>query len=126
MLQHPAILSVAKRVHRSAAQVVLRWALQRGVVPLPKSVTPSRIDANADITSWTLSEDDMRIVNSVDKHVRFIRGAPMAPTEMHWREIWDEDVPEVEKKRGLADYLPYLGVAGIVAATAVFFLRRKQ
>jgi alcohol dehydrogenase (NADP+) len=45
-LEAPAVLAAAARTGRSPAQVLLRWQLQRGVVAIPKSVTPSRISEN--------------------------------------------------------------------------------
>lgn len=42
------------------AQVLLRWSLQKGFVPLPKSVTPSRIEDNAKIYDFELSDEDMK------------------------------------------------------------------
>ncbi len=54
------IVEIAARHGRTPAQVVLRWHMQRGVVAIPKSVTPSRIAENIDIFDFALDEDDMR------------------------------------------------------------------
>lgn len=55
-----AILTeIAERHGKSWAQVLLRWSLQKGFVPLPKSVTPSRIEENAHIYDFELSEEEM-------------------------------------------------------------------
>jgi len=43
----------------SAAQAVLRWNVQRGVVVIPKSVTPARIAANGDLFAFHLDAEDM-------------------------------------------------------------------
>jgi len=55
-----------KKYGKTAAQILLRWSLQRGFVPLPKSVTPSRIDENADIYDFELSPDDMKSLETGD------------------------------------------------------------
>ena len=51
-------------------QVVLRWMLQRGVVAIPKSVTPSRIAENADLYGFELSSGEMATINAMDRDDR--------------------------------------------------------
>jgi diketogulonate reductase-like aldo/keto reductase len=46
--------------------VLLRWSLQKGFVPLPKSVTPARQAANADLFGWALSPADMALLDGWD------------------------------------------------------------
>ena len=65
-LDHPVIADLAARHDRTAAQVVLRWHMQRGIVAIPKSVTPSRIAANIDIFDFALDEDDMARMRTLD------------------------------------------------------------
>ena len=54
VLESPFILSLAKKYKRSAGQVILRWLTQRGIVVIPKSVTPSRIEENAKVEFFAL------------------------------------------------------------------------
>jgi diketogulonate reductase-like aldo/keto reductase len=58
-LEHPAIVSIAERIGRTPAQVILRWHLQHGVVAIPKSQDEQRIAANADLAGFELSDEDM-------------------------------------------------------------------
>ena len=60
------IAAIAARHGRTPAQVVLRWHMQRGVVAIPKSVTPSRIAENIDIFDFALDEDDMARLRRLD------------------------------------------------------------
>ena len=53
-----------KKHGKTAAQILLRWSLQKGFVPLPKSVTPSRIEENADIYNFELSPEDMKTLET--------------------------------------------------------------
>lgn len=46
-LQNPVILEMAKRHNKSPAQVILRWLVQKNIIVIPKSVTPSRIEENS-------------------------------------------------------------------------------
>ena len=64
-LGHPVIGSVASRLGRSPAQVLLRWSVQRGVVPLPKSSTLERIRENARIFEFELSPQDMEALDGL-------------------------------------------------------------
>ena len=61
-----AIAELAAKHGRTAAQVVLRWHMQRGVVAIPKSVTPSRIAENIDIFDFALDGDDMERLRGLD------------------------------------------------------------
>lgn len=57
--------SIADRHERSPAQVVLKWAIERNVVPLPRSSSPGHIEENADLFSWRLDEDAL---DALDEH----------------------------------------------------------
>lgn len=61
---------IAAKYGRSIAQVCIRWNLQRGYVPLPKSVTPSRIEENLNVFDFEISEDDMDYIAGIDAGVR--------------------------------------------------------
>lgn len=58
--------SVADKYHKSVAQVVLRWLIQRGVVAIPKSVHADRIAENFDVFDFSLSEEDMDAIRGLD------------------------------------------------------------
>ncbi|ORY60206.1 aldo/keto reductase [Pseudomassariella vexata] len=64
-----AVLNIAKRLNKQPAQVLVNWALQRGTVVLPKSVTPSRIVANMEI--FELSKEDMDTINALERNHRY-------------------------------------------------------
>jgi len=66
-MDHPVILEVARKHNRDPAQVLLRWSLQKGFVPLPKSTTPERIHSNADLYDFSLDTDDMTKLDGLDK-----------------------------------------------------------
>ncbi|MFE0458797.1 aldo/keto reductase [Kitasatospora sp. NPDC058965] len=65
LLGEPALAKVAAKHGRTPAQVVLRWHLQSGVIAIPKSVTPSRIRENFEVTGFELDAEDMAAVASV-------------------------------------------------------------
>ena len=63
------VSEIAKRYGKSAAQIALRWSLQRGFLPLPKSVTPERIRQNADLFDFVLTDEDMAAIDHVEPGV---------------------------------------------------------
>ena len=58
----PEMQTLAKKYNRSIAQICIRWSLQRGYLPLPKSVTPARIQENLHVFDFELSEDDVQLI----------------------------------------------------------------
>ena len=56
------LAEIAAKYNKSVAQICIRYAVQNGIVPLPKSVTPSRIAANLDVYDFELSEEDMKAI----------------------------------------------------------------
>ncbi|HEV8275781.1 MAG TPA: aldo/keto reductase [Streptosporangiaceae bacterium] len=70
LLSEPAIVSIAGRVGKSPAQVVLRWHIERGDIVFPKSVTPSRIKENIDIFDFELSAEDVAAISALDRNER--------------------------------------------------------
>ena len=58
-LNDPPLVIIAKKYSKSTAQVLIRWSLQRGYVVLPKSVNEGRIEANAQVYDFSITEKDM-------------------------------------------------------------------
>jgi 2,5-diketo-D-gluconate reductase A len=69
-LDDPVIGSIAERVGKTPAQVVLRWHIERGDIIFPKSVTPSRIKENFDIFGFELSGGDVAEISALNKNQR--------------------------------------------------------
>ena len=65
VLEDPLLVGIARRYGKSVAQICLRWAVQHGVVPLPKSVSPERMKSNLDIFDFSLTVADMRLIDSM-------------------------------------------------------------
>lgn len=63
---HPVLAKIGEKYGRSAAQVALRWNVQRGVVVIPKSVHKDRMEQNMNIWDFQLSEEDMAEIAKLD------------------------------------------------------------
>lgn len=61
-LRDEAILGIAKKHGKTPAQVIIRWHLQKGHVVIPKTVTLSRLQENADVFGWALDAEDMAAI----------------------------------------------------------------
>jgi len=66
LLEDSKLTELAKKYEKSPAQIVLRWQVQRKVITIPKSVTPSRIEENAAIFDFQLTEEEMTTVAGFD------------------------------------------------------------
>ncbi|MBC5649073.1 aldo/keto reductase [Christensenella tenuis] len=65
MLGNETLKGIAEKYGKSVAQICIRWVLQNGVLPLPKSVTPSRIADNAQVFDFELAADDMAVIDAM-------------------------------------------------------------
>ena len=63
---HPVLTKIGEKYGKSAAQVALRWNIQRGVVVIPKSTHVERIKANIDVFDFELTPADMAEINALD------------------------------------------------------------
>ncbi len=63
---HPVMTEIGQKYGKSAAQVALRWNVQRGVVVIPKSVHKERMEQNIDIWDFQLSDEDMEEIAKLD------------------------------------------------------------
>jgi len=65
LLGNETVNKVAKNYGKSPAQVLIRWSLQHGFLPLPKSVHPEYIKANADIFDFEINSEDMKTLDGL-------------------------------------------------------------
>ena len=63
---HPVLTAIGEKYGKSAAQVALRWNIQRGVVVIPKSVHKARMEQNMDVWNFALSSEDMAEIAGLD------------------------------------------------------------
>lgn len=100
VLTDPVVVEIAARAGKTPAQVALRWAVQRGTVPLPRSTTLARIEENADVFTWALAPEDMEALDGLDRTKgsvgRIMKGDNFQTEGLDWRAVWDEDWQQEE------------------------------
>lgn len=74
LLTLDTIVDIGKKHDATSAQVLLRWATQRGITVIPKSSNPKRLKENLDNTSFELSDDEIRTISDLDKRFRIAAG----------------------------------------------------
>ncbi|KKK17326.1 hypothetical protein AOCH_002453 [Aspergillus ochraceoroseus] len=80
-LGDPILQALGKKHHRSPVQILIRWSLQMGFVPLPKTTTAERIAENADVFDFALDEDDMKLLHTGE----------YSPTDSLWDPTVERD-----------------------------------
>lgn len=64
---------IAEKYNKTVAQICLRWSLQKGHLPLPKSVTPSRILENTKIFDFEIDEEDMNFIDNLNNDFKKVK-----------------------------------------------------
>lgn len=70
VLTDAVLTKIAANHHKSTAQVILRWHLQRGIIVIPKSIHQNRIQQNIDVFDFNLSDTEMTAIAAIDQNKR--------------------------------------------------------
>ncbi len=91
--EDPVICGIAQRLGVHPAVVCIKWALQRGQVPIPFSTKPGNLLSNLrGAVSEPLSEADMRAIEKLDRNCRLIKGQVFLwKDDQSWEALWDVD-----------------------------------
>lgn len=66
MLNNDVLKNIASKYNKSIAQLCIRWCIQNNTLPLPKSITASRIKENTEIFDFVISDEDMKTINAME------------------------------------------------------------
>lgn len=72
LLDDGVVNKIAAKKDRSAAQVLIRWAIQRGTIVIPKSTEPKRIKENFQVFDFELNSEDMDELNAINRNYRYL------------------------------------------------------
>jgi alcohol dehydrogenase (NADP+) len=92
-IEDPVIVEIAARHNIHPATLCVKWAVQRGQIPIPMSVTRRNYLANLQATiSAPLSDEEMQQISQIDRNCRLIKGQVFLwQGADDWRALWDED-----------------------------------
>lgn len=75
LIKDPVVVEIAKQLGKSVQQILLRWAIQRGTIAIPKSTTPANIKSNFEVFNFELTAEDMNRLAALDRKHRYINPA---------------------------------------------------
>jgi diketogulonate reductase-like aldo/keto reductase len=89
--EDPVIVEIAERLQVHPAVVCIKWAIQRGQVPIPFSTNPKNYSGNLHCTvTKPLTEADMQAIAAIDQNCRLIKGQVFLWKEnQSWEDLWD-------------------------------------
>jgi alcohol dehydrogenase (NADP+) len=89
--EDPVILKIAKRLDVHAAVVCLKWAVQRGQVPIPFSINPRNYSSNLQgVVGEPLTDEEMEQIQGIDRNCRLIKGQVFLWKDgQSWEDLWD-------------------------------------
>jgi len=92
-IQDPVIVKIAKRLGVHPAVVCVKWAVQRGQVPIPFSIYPNEYLSNLkSAVTEPLTDEEMREIAGIDKNCRLIKGQVFLwQGAKDWEDLWDLD-----------------------------------
>jgi len=92
-IEDPVIVKIANRLNVHPAVICVKWAVQRGQIPIPFSVRPNEYWSNLkSAVTEPLTEDEMQEIARIDKNNRLIKGQVFLwESAKDWQDLWDLD-----------------------------------
>jgi len=92
-IEDPVIMKIAKRLNVHPAVVCVKWAVQRGQIPIPFSIRPNEYWSNLNsAVTEPLTDQEMKEITSIDKNNRLIKGQVFLwEGAKDWQDLWDLD-----------------------------------
>lgn len=92
-MQVPEFKAIAEAHGVHPAIIALKWAIQRGQIPIPFSVHEKNYISNLECTmTEPLTEEEMKIISTLEKNNRLVKGHVFLwPGAKNWHDLWDED-----------------------------------
>ena len=92
-IEDPVIVQIANRLHVHPAVICVKWAVQRGQIPIPFSIHPKEYQSNLKAAVVDpLTDEEMQEISQIDKNNRLIKGQVFLwESAADWRDLWDLD-----------------------------------
>ncbi|TMW86335.1 hypothetical protein EJD97_021532 [Solanum chilense] len=97
LIHHPVVERVAGKLNKTAGQVLVRWAIQRGTSTIPKSDHSERIKENIKVFSWEIPEQDFQAICDIPDQMRVLDGEELFVNKSDGpyksvSDIWDHEI----------------------------------
>lgn len=73
-LEEGKVQKIAEKYNKTPAQIVLKWAVQRDIIPIPKTKDPDRMKENLDLFDFMLTDEEMEKITRIKKDTNFVKG----------------------------------------------------
>ena len=70
LIDNKTLENIAEKYNKTVAQIILRWNIENKIVVIPKSITKERIEENIDIFDFSLEEEDIKKIDSMNNNKR--------------------------------------------------------
>jgi diketogulonate reductase-like aldo/keto reductase len=92
-IEDPVIVKIAERLNAHPAVICVKWAVQRGQIPIPFSISPEQYWSNLKAaTTEPLTDEEMQEIAGIDKNNRLIKGQVFLWENANdWQDLWDLD-----------------------------------
>lgn len=90
LLENKVINEIAEKHEASPAQILIKWAIDRGTVVIPKSTNPKRIQQNFESLKVELDDQDHQHIKELDRHFRYVHGKFFETEDGKYENIFDE------------------------------------
>jgi D-xylose reductase len=84
LFEHSAVTTLAKKYNKTPAQVLLRWATQRGLAVIPKSNNQQRLQQNLEVTQFDLEQSELDSISALDRGLRFNNPTDVSLASARW------------------------------------------
>lgn len=85
-MKHPKIVALSQKYACTPGQLLVRWSLQHGYVPLPKSAKKERIIENSEIGTFEIDANDMKIMDGLDEYLVTGESPHVTLPDVEWIE----------------------------------------
>ncbi len=90
LLENEIITGIAVKHNATPAQILIKWAVERDTIVIPKSTNPGRIEENINSMNISLDEDDHAQIKQMDRHYRYLNGKMFETESPMYQNIFDD------------------------------------
>lgn len=73
LIEDEVLIEIGKKYGKSAAQICIRWCIQRGCTPIAKAMNSEHVLENANVFDFVLNEEEMDLIKTLDKNFRIFK-----------------------------------------------------